>query len=123
MVVNGETYATVSANVVDSGVNTLAFSGQTPIAGEEDLQVVIRWQYDPNSKSGGISGFSWFIGKSYSPITDYSNDSEFNDALAELSTNEAENKVNDYMNTWSNDNKSAFWDAERENTYGCLDIL
>lgn len=121
--VNGETYATVAASVVDGGVNTLAFSGQTPIAGDEELQVVIQWNYDPSSEIGGISGVSWFIGEPYSPITGYSNDVEFNKDLATMPSTEAQEKVNGFMNSWSNDKKSAFWEAQRQNTYGCLDIL
>ena len=101
----------------------MAFSGQTPIAGDEELKVVIQWNYDPSSKKGGISGVSWFIGQSYSPITGYSNENEFNEALANMSSTEAEKTVNEFMNSWSNYNKSAFWEAQRESTFGCLDIL
>ena len=121
--VNGETYATVAASVVDGGVNTLAFSGQTSIAGDEELKVVIQWNYDPSSEKGGISGVSWFIEQSYSPITGYSTDEEFNKDLANMSSTEAKEKVDGFMNSWSNDKKSAFWEAQRQYTYGCLDIL
>ncbi len=125
MAIQGEVYATVDAQAVNNGINTLAVSGNTPIAGDETLSVVILWSYDPTKVSGGITGYSWFIGETYSPISDdkYSSDQDFNSKLADMLQADMKSEIEKYMNGWTSESKKVFWDTERENVYGCLDLV
>lgn len=126
MAIHGEVYTTIKAEAVNPGIRTMAISGQTDVIGNETLTVVIHWSYDPNSGTGGITGVSWYIGEDYSPIPaemGYTSDEDLNNYLKQLSTDEIINTITNYMEMWIPEQKSAFWNAQRSETYGCLDLI
>lgn len=123
MAIQGETYATIDASVANSGMSTLSISGNTPITGDAGLSVVIRWSFNPETAKGGITGTEWYIGNSYSPITGYPNDEEFNQLLSTMSSEEAKTLVDSYFSNWDNSQKEEFWKAQAASTFGCLDIV
>lgn len=63
----GEVYAEVEAGVVNSGINTLAGSGEIGEEGDAgDVVVWLLWRYD--ASSAGFTGKSWYWEDELNPL-------------------------------------------------------
>lgn len=123
MAIHGEVYTTIRAEAVNAGISTMAISGSSPVSGDESVTVVIRWVYDPDGGSSGISGVSWFCEEEYGPIWDYTDSGLFNEYLNTLSTDQVRDIIEEYMNTWDATRKSGFLTEHYTNLPGCIEFV
>lgn len=106
----GEVYAEVEAGVVNSGINTLAGSGEIGEEGDAGTVVVwLLWNYD--NINAGFTGKNWYWDDPLNPLkTNWTSThsggtvEDFNNWLR--TTNPTD--LNDYLGNWSATDKAAF---------------
>lgn len=109
----GEVYAEVEAGVVNSGINTLAGSGEIGEEGDAGTIVVwLLWSYDDTI--AGFTGKDWYWGDELNPLssawsnnlpTGYSNDvNGFNQWLRDTNPSE----LDMYLGKWDSQAKADF---------------
>ena len=109
----GEVYAEVEASVVNSGINTLAGSGEIGEEGEEgDVVVWLLWRYD--ASNAGFTGKRWYWEDALNPLknkwsafspTGYADSEEgFNEWLR--ATNPTQ--LDQFLGDWPAKDKAAF---------------
>lgn len=117
MSASGESYASVDASVVNSGIMPLAISGDTgdPTGGETQVPVTIHWMFDGEANKSGITGVGWFDTDPVSPFynSELTTEGAVHNKLIEIYTQDKkEEDVKQYVDSvmagWVAENKGAF---------------
>ena len=117
MSASGESYASVDASVVNSGIMPLAISGDTgdPTGGETQVPVTIHWMFDGEIQKSGITGVGWFDTDPVSPFYNkgLTTEGAVHNKLIDIYTkNKNEEEVKQYVDSvmaeWAANDKGAF---------------
>lgn len=106
----GEVYAEVEAGVVNSGINTLAGSGEIGEAGDAGTVVVwLLWNYD--NINAGFTGKNWYWDDPLNPLKTNWTSTHPGDTVEDFNnwlrtTNPTD--LNDYLGDWPAKDKADF---------------
>lgn len=106
----GEVYAEVEAGVVNSGINTLAGSGEIGEAGNAGTVVVwLLWNYD--NINAGFTGKNWYWDDPLNPLKTNWTSTHTGDTVEDFNnwlrtTNPTD--LNEYLGNWPAKDKATF---------------